>query len=192
MSPSTATPEPTTLAAWKTAAIHTIQLETRTWVRLRFPNLGELVANEALPETLLGVAMLQVFTGDAAGSLADEMLRLDGDELAEKQGRLRELNDQLGQLERHLVAHALVEPKVTADQLAAPDFPQEDLQLLGDLVMRRRRTDARGVHLGVVPLETFRVVREAHGCLELEQRGEACPGCQELERRLSTDRPGSL
>jgi hypothetical protein len=87
------------------------------------------------------------------------------------------------EVNRELVAHALVEPKMTADELR--DVPMPDLEMLSLLVNRKLVFDAAGRRVGVVPVETFREVVAAHG---LEPCDPGCPSCEEARRALATPR----
>jgi hypothetical protein len=53
--------------------------------------------------------------------------------------------------------------------------------MVSEIVQRLRVTDARGVRIGVEPLDRWASFREAHGCPDQD-----CPGCAQLVRELSS------
>jgi len=134
--------------AWKRLAVHTITVNSGARLKIKFPDMSSLLRADALPTELVHVAFMDKF--------APDMLRqIIGD--ADKEAELlRNFDD----LQNRLIVEMLVEPKLTLDELHL--VPQEDLEMLKEIAMRERNTDARGVILGVVPLDVFATFREAH------------------------------
>jgi len=90
---------------------------------------------------------------------------------------------------RFLISRALVDPELSYDELQEGSPvrpPQEDLDLLVEILTRGRDTDAAGVKLGVEPLDRWATFREFHGC------EPGCPSCQEVVDALSTSDVGAL
>lgn len=169
-----------TTAEWKAAGVHTITVPTGATVRIRIPDLSLLIAEDALPEDLRGSAMEELL-GAVMGLSVQQP---NGDTAGEKPKVTLERDDlkRLGELHYFMVAQMLVEPQVSIEELKAGGFPNEDLELLTELAMRRRSTDARGKTLGVAPLSRFTLFREVHSC------PEDCPHCQTLVERFSLTR----
>jgi len=167
---------------WAARAVHNVTLPSGMKVQVRFPDLAILIEGDALPERLRMVAM-EVWAGGSP-QIVNEKLGEDG------QPGKPELNVEivkdLAALRRHLAAMCLVDPPMTAEDLLTSGVPAEDIDMLGQIAMRERDTDALGVTLGVVPLSRFETFREVHGC------GPDCESCETLQGRLSTRRPVSV
>jgi hypothetical protein len=132
---------PVSFDQWVAAGVHHAELATGVWVKIRFPDLATLVAAQRVPDTLRQVAsetflrQVEIETGDKS-----EPLNLA------KLGELYDLN-------MWLVSQMLVEPTLTADEVK--QLPAEDLDVLIELALRERDTDARGRVLGVAPVAQF-------------------------------------
>lgn len=172
--------KPGTAAQWKKLGIHTITLPSGFVCKIRIPDLTLLLAAQAVPEDLRAVAYEEITT--ALRTQASIAARRDPElptELApERLENLEELN-------RFLVSQALVEPKMTMDELRVDKngegaVPSEDLLMLTEFASRERTVDARGVELGVAPLDAFDVFREAHEC------SDGCAHCLEVIGAYST------
>lgn len=165
--------------AWAGLAVHTITLASGARVKVRFPNVALLLAGDAVPEELRGEAMRKVseelFASldqpDAAGGLTEETLK------------------QFDDYHRFLISRSLVEPTLTYDELeeGRPTRPpQEDLDLLVEILVRGRDTDAAGVRLGVEPLDRWATFRHHHGC------DESCEACAKVIDAFSSVDVGAL
>lgn len=141
-SPTLSEPRSSSLADWRKAAAHTIQLPSSTWVKIRIPDLSTLVARNLVPDTLKRIAA-QAFLRDVKLETGVEEAPLNIETLG-----------QLADLNYWLVSWMLVEPEVSAEDVR--DLPAEDLELLVSIAQRETDVDARGVPLGVVPLARFR------------------------------------
>jgi hypothetical protein len=134
--------------AWKRRTVHNVTLETGMQVRIKFPDAGELIRQDALPDELIHIAFMDQFAPDKLREIIG-----DAKEEADLLKNFNELGDRLA-------VEMLVDPKLTLDELR--QIPQEDLDMLKQIAMRERDTDARGVKLGVVRLDVFATFREAH------------------------------
>jgi hypothetical protein len=167
-----------TKTGWKKLTVHSVWCPTGARVKIRFPNMSALFRSNALPTELVHVAFMDKF--------APDMLRqIIGD--ADKEAELlRNFDD----LQNRLVVDMLVEPKLTLGELH--QVPQEDLEMLKEIAMRERDTDARGVRLGVVSLDAFQTFREAHEGSEDVAEGHppfpdpSCRACQQAMREFSS------
>jgi hypothetical protein len=132
-----------------------------------------LIKGDALPERLRGIAA-ELWQSGSVGDLISGVNEEGGAQID------NDLLIKLADLRREIAAMALVEPAMTAQDLDTAEIPPEDIDMLTQIAMRERDTDARGVKLGVVPLSRFDAFREEHGC------PEDCPACKAAAERLST------
>lgn len=126
-----------TKAQWKKDRVHDgITLPSGAIVSIRIPNLPLMVKTGQLPNPLVEVAT----TAAATGQVPPDLLE-----------RLEEYN-------RFLVAHTVVEPKITEEDV--DDLPYEDIELLVQLATRSTDMDAVGHHIaGLERVESFRQFR---------------------------------
>lgn len=187
--------QPSTVEEWHARATHRIELHNAR-VLVRFRSLGELIAHGELPDDLIKLALLELSRGAGSGGITGEIANelakadlADGDKTAAEASlkSAREIAEGAARLVREQVAFALVEPKLTAEDLAHPDFPMEDLELLAGILNRQIEYDAAGRRIGIEPLATFRVFAQAHGC-----PAEGCPACEEARLGLSTVHVGGV
>jgi hypothetical protein len=173
--------------AWRNR-VHDAVMPSGIQVTYRDLSLAEWTFLEALPTELLEMALAEWETPGAAMAHVREPLRnlkekptakQEKDARAETERRL----EALTQINREVVAHALVEPRLTVEELR--EVPLPDLEMLSLLVHRQLVFDAAGRRVGVAPVETFREVVAAHG---LEPCDPGCPSCEEARRALATPR----
>lgn len=119
------TQEVKSAAAWKKAGAHAVVLNSGAVVKVRIPNLPQLVETGELPNDLIDVAI------DLASG--------------KEEVTTEHIKDQ-ARFYRALISRTVVEPKITEDDV--PDLPFEDVELLAELATRRRDIDAVGNHLG--------------------------------------------
>jgi hypothetical protein len=177
-------------AGWAGRAIHRAELWSGMRILFRFPTLGELIATGELPERLLELALLEY--GDPGRSYrligAQAEQALDEQKSDEERQAAKDRADQFGRdlatLNRELCALALVEPKLTAEELS--EVPLQDLEMLAGFINRTVVMDAAGRRIGIEPLDTFRQFRDKHGC------GEDCQACEATRRDLSTVHLGGV
>jgi hypothetical protein len=171
------TTEPTAAEAWA-ARTYTATLDSGQEAEFRLPSIGEMAAFGDLPEDLLEIAMLEWDDpGAAVRMAAAPIVALTHDSPDEERQaadeKATDIAKRIGRYNLHLVSRALVNPKLTPAELAT--VPYSDVEMLSDLIMRRRGVDAAGRYVGVVPLDEFQVVLGAHGV------GRCAPGCSACE-----------
>jgi hypothetical protein len=175
-------PSTTGLAAWRKLGVHTVHLPSGAVVKIRIPDLSVLVAGEAVPEDLRAVAlasvrqaMKQALTKGDDAEAEDEAEEISDEALLEQMQGLAGLN-------RFLVSYSLVEPQVDADELVPGQspIPSEDIIMLTEFATRRRNVDARGVRLGIEPIDRWELWRQTHAC------PDECDHCAEVIAALSS------
>jgi hypothetical protein len=174
--------------AWL-SRVHDAELPSGIKVTYRDLSLAELAVLGELPADLLEIAIAEWSEpGVAVARLARAPLeQLPDKPTAEQQAaaeaHVQDIFRRLARINRHLVAAALVQPKLTLEELE--QVPVPDLEMLSELVNRTRTIDAAGRHVGVVPIDQFRVVLDAH---RVEQCPPGCEACETARRGLSTIR----
>jgi hypothetical protein len=170
--------------------VHDAILPSGIKVTFRDLSLAEFAMLEQLPTDLLDLAVAEWGNPGSGSDYAlapfQELNQLEKPTKAQRQAAEKETRkrfDALAELSREVVAAALVEPKLTADELRG--IPMPDLEMLSLLVNRQLAIDAAGRRVGVVPVETFQVVLEAHGH---ERCAPDCETCEEARRTLATPR----
>lgn len=176
-----------TAGEWKQrAGPHDIALPSGMTVTVKLIGLATLARLDALPDDLNEAVLLHLANHDRGGLpavIGDEMLNAArGDEKASE--RASDLTRSLGNLTRELVLAALVDPKLTFDEL--DDVPESDLEFLMRVVSGRQPFDAAGRRIGVEPLEPWATFRDAHQC------GESCDACLQAQRELSSVHVGDV
>lgn len=175
------------LSRWQSRAQHTVTLPSGQQVKIRIPGIATLLEHGDLPEELFEIATAEITDTISADGL-DGPTVIPGSvqwvtkakERDEKLERLR----TFGAFQRRLVAAALVEPALTYEEITEAveeqTLPEDDLAMIAEIVQRLRHRDARGVRIGVEPLDRFARFREEHSC------AEDCPGCTRLVQSFST------
>lgn len=176
----------------RAAAVHRVNGYSGRYL-VRFVDLEALITEDALPERLLGIALREVLgSNDDVKRVAEKIRAGDMDEP-------KQVVTDLIELQRWITIESVVAPKFTLQELTSGEFDVRDFELLRQIAMRERNTDAKGVFLGVVPLDLFTTFRETHeliGGADWASKGEghpaglveSCPACQTLERALSNAR----
>lgn len=172
--PSKATPARSgvaSLESWGELGIHMVTCPSGALVRIRIPDLSLLLASDSVPGELRQIAMLQISKAIADGGDADvgkmQMPKID-----------EELIGRLADLHEYLISEMLVEPKVTVDQVAS--IPSEDRDMLTQIAGRQRNVDARGISIGIEPIDRWEVWRDTHSC------PDDCDHCAEVVGALSS------
>jgi hypothetical protein len=170
--PSNHTPDGiATAERWANAAVHTVHLPTGTRVRLRMPNLTEMIRNDAIPERLREFALREIITG----SPLETEQREDGRVVPKiKWEDVKEVSEMY----LHIVSAMLVEPAMSPDELRR--VPAEDFDMLREFATRDRDRDARNVSLGVEPISRWEEFQREHRC------PPDCPSCKAALATLST------
>jgi hypothetical protein len=189
VSPKTQAGEPgSPLSGWQARALHTITCPSGQRLKIRIPGIATLLEHGDVPDDLVELALLELTAENGAtGALAADLAKSDNGkraEIIEKIGRF-------GAFQRELVRAAVAAVEVAPDEwqevhlsqadVASDALPEDDLALVAEIVQRIRAYDARGVRIGVEPLDRWAAFREAHGCPD-----ENCEGCQKLLDELST------
>lgn len=125
---------------WKKAGEHEVKLPSSTVVKIRLPNLPEMIRGGSFPNNLLPIAIKRVkeeeITADKISELAD--------------------------YHRFLVHTMVLSPPIELEDV--PDLPSEDVDMLIAFANRERDTDAVGHHLsGLETDEQFRKFRRLDG-----------------------------
>lgn len=169
------------LAAWQTR-LHTITCPSGQQLRIRIPGVETILEHGDLPESLIEMALKEITRQDgAAGAVAEELPTL------EPEARIRRLAE-FGAFQRELVAAAVMEIadgdkweplRLTGDEVR--ELPDQDVEMVAMIVLRIRSTDARGVTVGVEPIDRWARFHETHGI-----DPASCPSCQAFVDELST------
>lgn len=133
--------EVTTLDAWTEIGVHSVTLPTGARVKIRIPDIADLIESGELPQQLLDAAL---------ALLAKEQ---DPRKKVTKEDILRER-----EFSNFLLAKTLVAPAVTPKQ--ASGIPTEDKEMLAQFALRLRDLDALGEQIaGLTKSEKFRRFR---------------------------------
>jgi hypothetical protein len=153
-----------------------------------------------LPDDLAEVALEELMntTVDEFGralSGAAKWSAAVAEDRAETLARIR----RFAEFQRHLACDAIEEletdgvwERVTLTPADLAELPEDDLALVAELVMRLRNRDARGVTIGVEPLDRWATFREAHQCDDGSSGGPRCEGCQKVTELFSSVDVGVL
>lgn len=194
-SPSSASHSNGTLGAWQARALHAITLPSGQRVRIRIPGLGTMLERGDLPDELLELAYMELTAeGGATAELALEITR------AREAGKHEEARTAVARyaaFQRELVCAAIAEVdrgdgefvpvELSPADLDGDALPEDDLAMVAEIAQRLRAHDARGVRIGVEPIDRWAAFRSAHGCPDQD-----CPGCAALVRELSTAHVGDV
>lgn len=186
----TAIAPPSSLAGWQRRSLHTVTCPSGQRLRIRLPGIPTLLEHGDLPDDLIEIALLEVSRRDgAAGAIAEEISEMGDDQAAAKLERLAEF----ARFQKQLVCAAIQEiesddrweqVELTPERLDG--LPEDDLAMVAEIVQRLRGSDARGVRIGVEPLDRWARFRDHHSC------GEGCEACEALVRELSSADVGAL
>lgn len=137
--PTDQVPQAATKEAWKRNRDHLITLPSGTQIKVRLPNLPNLIKGGQVPNPLMKVAIQIATTGSTQG--IDE-----------------ELIAELPDFHRYLVHITAVEPEIALDEV--DDIPYEDTELLVALACRETDLDAVGHQLaGLEKIDSYRRFR---------------------------------
>lgn len=171
----------TTRDSWVKRGIHTVHLPSGAKVQIKFPDLSRLIRSNLLPEGLRAAALRQAFDDLEMPAPADATPMTEEQRKTQIEERFK-MAQELVELVDFLLLEMMVEPKLTREEVG--EIPGEDRDMLAAIAQRERSVDARGVRLGVAPLEAFHEFREFHGC---DEHGDAgCPSCKALQQRFSS------
>jgi hypothetical protein len=176
------------LASWKKRREHHVTLDSGMEVDILFQDLGKLIQGDAVPKELVQVALQQSLApGEAVRKIFEQVEKGDTEETLK-------LAQQLDDLDKWMVSESVVKPKLTREDV--DELPPGDVEMLCDIIGRRRKTDAKGVFLGVVPLDLFTTFRDLHKGNQDESHPPGldpdCSACQSGVELLSDLGEGSL
>lgn len=168
-------------AAWGKLVVHDVVCSSGALVKFRIPNLNALLVSDQIPENLRS-AVLMAMSGGIGAALAGGEKPSDTEIIEMLKGD--------AEFRPYLVAQGLVEPAYSAEELVAAmesgEVPVEDVDMLADIALRQRFTDARGVWLGVRPLSSFESFLHDYEC------EPGCEACASNRERVSDGRVGAV
>ena len=180
------------LSGWQSRAVHRITLPSGEKVRIRIPGIATMLEHGHLPDDLFEIAFAEVVdTVSVQGAEGPAVIPGSVQWVGKAEGNEQKMErlQAYGRFQRHLVAAALVEPTMTFEQVTeatiSGSLPEDDLSMISEIVQRIRFRDARGVRLGVEPLERWAAFRETHTGIACTGN-EDCPACQSLLDLFST------
>ncbi len=153
--------KPTSKEAWakaNDAGPHLAVLPTGKAVKFRIPDSSALLRSGRLPESLREAAVIFASHPEGPEELMRELvitatLRGPGQDTL---GRMI----QAGQdLTPYLIAEMLVEPEVTAEEIADGLLPDLDMRMLLEFAERLRNVDAEGNKLPIITLDEWATFR---------------------------------
>lgn len=167
-----------------------------TDMKLRVPSLSDLIANEAVPERLRAIALksaahpagLRGVIADTLAAQNEAEAKPEGDpekktlEDALQNEDLKQAIEDVVEIQKRLiVGNVSVGGELLTDEdLDDPEFPSVDAEWLGGVMLRELDVDARGVRLGIEPLDRWARFRDFHECTP------DCSACQALQDEFSS------
>lgn len=159
---------------------------------LRIPSISDLIRNEAVPERLRAIALKSA--AHPAGLRGVMAQALDDQNEAENKGEktleeslaesseLKQAIEDVVDIQKRLVVEnvKIGGEFLTLEDLDDPDFPTSDAEWLAGVMLREVEFDAKGVRLGIEPLERWARFRHFHDC------AEDCGACQALQDEFSS------
>ncbi len=168
---------------------HTAQLPSGQEVTFLVPDSNALIRSDRLPDRLMEIALMaSAYPDGADGYMADLAVAAFRDE-AEIVKVGKAVKDGL-ELRDWLVAHMLVSPEVTPDEVGSGMFPDADIEMLLEFAERKRCEDAAGVKLPIIVLEKFARFPAAVG--DSEDAGVGGSDGDELPRDDFGPDPGDM
>jgi hypothetical protein len=141
---------------------HTAVLPSGAVVRITIPDSSRLALTGALPVDLRETALLVAAHPEGAEGYFGDLVSA-----AIIRGKMEEAVTraiELGmRLTHELVAGMVVEPEISAEDVASGALPELDLRMLLEIAERRRSTDAVGNKLPIVTLEEYARFRHGAG-----------------------------
>lgn len=122
--------KPVSLAQWERAGTHTITLHSGAVVRIKLPDIAELIESGVIPQHLLETAT-RVASAAQSGVIPEVT---------------KEQVVQQKEFVNAVTIASLVEPKVTDETVTK--VPVEDRELITQIATRSRDLDAVGDHIG--------------------------------------------
>lgn len=179
-------PDITPPDVWRQKTVHTVTGPSGAVFRIRIPGIAGLLERAELPVHLITLALRDITHPDGAAAALIELLDDVADE-AKREELLGEMG-KLAEYSRRIVAAALVEPALTYDEIASGDYPEDDLTMIAAIVQRLRGVDARGVRIGVEPLDRWATFHREHGLGD----PDGCDDCVRAAEKLSSIHVGAV
>jgi hypothetical protein len=183
------------LSGWRARALHTITLPSGQRVRIRLPGIATLLEHGDLSEELFEIAIAELTDTISVPGIDSPSVIPGSVQWATKEVTTEEKLKRIatyGRFQRELVCVAVEEIEVDGEwqpfKLALDDLdalPEDDLSLIADIVQRIRFRDARGVRIGVEPLERWATFRQGHKGIACTG-DEDCPGCESVRQSFSS------
>jgi 7-cyano-7-deazaguanine synthase in queuosine biosynthesis len=175
------------LDVWRNR-LHTVTCPSGQRLRIRIPGVETILQHGDLPDELVEIAILEsTHEGGAATAIAEEIPTLGRDEkvkrLAEYAAFQRELvRASIAQVD---VGGEWVNVSVSRDDLSS--VPDADVEMIAMIALRLRGTDARGVTIGVEPIDRWARFHETHGL-----DPASCEKCEAFLEGLSSADMGAV
>jgi hypothetical protein len=176
--------KPTSKEAWAKRATHVVACPSGEFVKVRIPNIADMVVGDAIPDRLMQAALRELVDPGSIPLVepAEGEAETNGGAPRRPEYDL-DLIKKMAEFMQVVLLRTIVEPEVKdASELSL--FPQEDLDFLIQIARRERYTDWQGRVLGVARIDQFRDFAEKHGC------PPDCEACEAHRRELSTTGPG--
>lgn len=179
-------PDTTPPDVWRQKTVHTVTGPSGAVFRIRIPGIAGLIERAELPVHLITMALRDITHPDGAAAALLALLDDVSDE-AKREELLGEMT-KLAEYSRHLVAAALVEPDLTYEEVSSGDYPEDDLTMIAAIVQRMTSVDARGVRIGVEPLDRWATFHSEHGLGE----ADGCDDCIRAAEKFSSAHVGAV
>jgi hypothetical protein len=162
----TSSPPTVSKAEWARAndrGPHVATLPTGSVVKFEIADASMLLRNGKLPEHLRVTAQLAVAHADGVDGYFQDLVQIALMRGGDAQATIAGAIQQGVELSHHLVAEMLIEPAVTAAEVASGMFHELDIRMLLEFAERRRNIDAAGQSLPIMVLDAERWARFRHG-----------------------------
>jgi hypothetical protein len=176
----TAPPDATPADVWRERTIHTVTLPSGSVAKIRIPGIGTILAAGELPTHLIGLALLDMSHPTGAASALQEALADTLDE-QKREETLAEVQ-KLHEYRCRIVAEALIDPALTVEEVMSGEYPEDDLAMIAAIVQRLRAFDAKGVRIGVEPLDRWAMFHREHGLSDEDE----CAHCKRITAEFSS------
>lgn len=174
--------------AWKRGTWHTVTGDSGCVYELRIPSIPDLIKDEAVPERLRAIALRSAahprgLKGVVHDELAESKEKNESDaEVLDPESALAKALSDVEEIQKRLITHNVkCEGEfLTLEDLDDEDFPEPDAEMLAGMCCREVVRDAKGVRIGIAPLEEWDTFRHFHDC------PPGCGACAALQDAFST------
>lgn len=164
---------------WKLSRLLDVTLPSGMRVTIIKLTLDELVQEDALPDDLVRVALLEISPGGVEAQLGRDLAKNDKAGLK----AAKDLAAANLRLQDRIVLRAVVAPKIEEEQL--PEVDPYDKAMIAGIACGRLFYDEAGRRIGPEPMSTFREHARTH---HPDVSVEDCEACQDAIRALSAPR----